>query len=202
MRFHAFAATIFSLVAIAYADADEPDHGATAKSILQNLRQGFEALAGAANQFHGSPDGLTSAASGLLENLEADLVRMKNIPSLKATQCLPLVSPALKVEKHGNILAGVLKARRPEIELHSLCDTVEGFLSRGVDTSAEFMEVLKRKVPLLVRPVVKLSGDMTIKTLKQLRDHFSSDVCINRSLHWCPRSSPLMLAPKHTCLVK
>lgn len=199
MRFHILAAFL-SLLTLAY--ADEPDHGATAKSILQNLKQGFEALAGAANQFHGSPDGLTSAASGLLDNLEADLVRMQNIPSLKATQCLPLISPALAVEKHGNILAGVLKARRPEIELHSLCDTVEGFLSRGVETSAEFMTVLKGKVPLLVRPVVKLSGDMTIRTLKQLRDHFSSNVCINSALDWCPRTSPLTATQERDCEIE
>lgn len=199
MRFYTIVTSLLSISLAASASANEEP--AVAPSVLQNLKHGFEALAAAANQFNGNPHGLTSAAESLLTTLEADLVRLRNIENLKAKECFPLVKPSLAVEKYGNILANVLKARRPEIELHQLCGTVQQFLSRGVDDSAEFAEVLKSKVPGLIRPVVKLSGDMTIKTLKQLRDYFNDDVCFDdaQRREECLNSSPLTVSKHGEC---
>lgn len=200
MRFYTILTSLLSIsvAATAAADGEEP---AVAPSVLQNLKHGFEALAAAANQFTGDPHGLTSAAESLLTTLEADVERLKNAENLKAKDCFPLVKPSLAVEKHGNILASVLKARRPEIELHQLCGAVQQFLSRGVDDSAEFAEVLKSKVPGLIKPVVKLSGDMTIKTLKQLRDYFHDDVCFDEAQkrEQCLKTSPLTVSMHGEC---
>lgn len=195
-----FASIVLSFIALASSEDTKSD-AEVATAVLNNLKSGFEALAGAANSFNGDPNGLTSAAEGLLDTLEEDLIAMEKISVLSTWACLPLVAPSLAVEKHGDILATVLKARRSEIEEHSLCNVVETFLSRGVEDSIEFKSVIKAKVPAYIRPVVELTGDKTVETLKQLRDYFSTQQCFNNMIYVdsCPYTSPLTVKQLQHC---
>ncbi|KAK3195984.1 hypothetical protein K4F52_000851 [Lecanicillium sp. MT-2017a] len=152
---------------------------ATATSVLADVRNGFDALSKAADEFNGDPAPLTAAASKLLEDVESGTTAINNMTPLSFFECLSLIDPAKKVGVQGQALADKLKSRKADVAKAKQCTVVHGFLDRGVSDSTALIAAIVKKVPSSLRGTVQDEGDKIVQTLKDAREEFAPGNCVD-----------------------
>lgn len=151
----------------------------TAKSVLADVKNGFDSLDKAAKEFKGDPEPLKAAAGGLLNKVETGTVAINKMTPLSTFDCLSLIDPAKALKKQGEALAATLRSRKPEIEKYKQCTVTHDFLVKGADGSEKLITAVVNKVPDGVKKTVQDEAAGITKTLQELRDDFAPGKCNN-----------------------
>ncbi len=152
---------------------------ATATSVLADVKNGFDALSKAADEFSGDPGPLTAAAAALLSKAESGTTAVNNMTPLNIFDCLSLLTPAKNVAAQGQALADKLKSRKDDLAKAMQCTVVYGFLDRGVTDSTALITAIVNKVPSSVKGTVQSEGDKIVQTLKDARAAFAPGSCVD-----------------------
>jgi hypothetical protein len=152
---------------------------ATATSVLADVRDGFNSLSKAADEFNGDAGPLTDAAEKLLSDVESGTTAINSMTPLSFFDCLSLLDPAKEVAEQGKALAEKLKSRKDDVQKYRQCSVVYGFLDRGVNDSTTLIAAIVKKVPSSLRGTVQDEGDKITQTLKDARAEFAPGSCVD-----------------------
>lgn len=151
----------------------------TVTSVLAGVQQGFNDLQKAAEEFNGDAEPLKNTANSVIATVEAGTKSFNEMTPLTVSECLKLVGPSNDLAKQGDALAQELKSRIADVEKAKECDTVRGFLDKGVTDASALIAALKAKVPSSVQGIVQQQGDKITNTLKDAQTAFAGDKCTN-----------------------
>ncbi|OAR03090.1 hypothetical protein LLEC1_07469 [Akanthomyces lecanii] len=152
---------------------------ATVTSVLADVTTGFNNLQQAAADFNGDAAPLKNEAASVISKVEAGTTAISNMKPLTVGECLALVGPSNDLAKQGDDLAKELESRIADVEKAKECDTVRGFLDKGVTDATALVAALKAKSPTAVQGIVQAQGNKIIDSLKKAQAAFTTDKCVD-----------------------
>ncbi|KAM3557598.1 hypothetical protein MY1884_004435 [Beauveria asiatica] len=152
---------------------------ATVKSVLADVKTGFEDLQQAVAAFNSDPEPLKKVAASVISKVESGTVAIQNMEPLTVNECLSLVGPSNDLAKQSEALSTDLQNHLTDFEKANQCGTVRNFVNKGVTEAEAFVAVLKAQSPAAVQAVVQTRGKNIVNPLKNAKTAFATGKCVD-----------------------
>lgn len=149
----------------------------TVTSVLAEVKDGFNSLQQAANDFAGDATQLKQTAASVIDKVESGTTAIKNGTPLSLGEARSLVGPSNELAKQADSLATELENRLADVQSAKECGTVRSFLDTGLADAKELIAAIRSKVPAVAQGIINQQGNKILKPLQRAQAAFTADKC-------------------------